>query len=559
MGKQHFASLLSDFPKEITMSLTIPQIVKNLVDVSDIEYDRRYSRVAKLHKYWSRKPWFVIDRYIEKYSQKNHLVLDPFCGSGIIGLQSVLAGRNFIGYDLNPFAAFLAKNSLRIAYDKDSFADDLLAIDRVVREEIMSLYAVRGRYVLYTILGKKNTKDYNAVLADGDFRNKKKVGLTKSELNPTVVFPKNLKYPDKDFPEKFYKDRFSYKGVKRVSDMFTNRNLFALALLYTAINELPLKNRDLLMLAFTNTLLHVSKLKAENVRPLGVNNFWIPDDFIEENVWWRFVDRAENVKMAKQVIAEKALKNKVSKPVSKIYNKSSLKMSEIKPSSVDYLITDPPYGDTIQYSELSYIWNCWLEKEFDIKNEVIINPVQKKGVNEYYDQLTAFVGEVRRVLKKDAYFTLAFHNKDLKIWISLAELIKDHGMELVDVSSYDTFGSPYNKNWAKFSPKSDFYVTFINSQKKATEANKKTIYPAEIASEIVQHLGENNGKLFNLNKAYDLFVGVVISKIFDGWRIGEHEGLNIEHITNLFRDGQPTEKKRRGKTIQPSLFKLQRV
>ncbi len=541
------------------MSLTISQIVNNLVDVNDIKYDRQYSRVAKLHKYWSRKPWFVIDQYIEKYSKKDHVVLDPFCGSGIIGLQSVLANRNFIGYDLNPFAVFLAKNSLQIGYNKTSFEEDFSAIEHAVREKIMPLYAIKDKYILYAILGKKNSKDYNAVIADDNFRNKQKVSLTKNELEPTVKFPKNLKYPDKDFPEKFYKDRFSYKGVKRVSDMFTNRNILALALLHTTINELSLKNRDLFMLAFTNTLLHVSKLKAENVRPLGVNNFWIPDDFIEENVWWRFVDRVENVKMAKQVISEKALRNKVFKPVYKIYNKSSLKMSEIKPSSVDYLITDPPYGDTIQYSELSYIWNCWLEKEFEIENEVIINPVQNKGVNEYYNQLTAFVGEAKRVLKKDAYFTLAFHNKDLKIWISLAELIRDHGMGLVDISSYDTFGSPYNKNWAKFSPKSDFYVTFINSQKKVKATNKKIICPKEIADEIVRCLGENNEKLFSLNKAYDLFVGVVISKIFDEFQISEHERLSLEHITNLFHDVPQVKKKQQIEFVQPALFELQHI
>lgn len=541
------------------MSLTISQIVKNLVDVNDIKHDRKYSRVAKLHKYWSRKPWFVIDQYIDKYSKKNHVVLDPFCGSGIIGLQSVLANRNFIGYDLNPFAVFLAKNSLQVGYDKISFEEDFSAIEQAVREKIMPLYAINDKYILYTILGKKNGKDYNAVIADSNFRNKQKVSLAKSELEPTVKFPKKLKYPDKDFPDKFYKDRFSYKGVKRVSDMFTNRNILALALLHTAINELSLKNRDLFMLAFTNTLLHVSKLKAENVRPLGVNNFWIPDDFIEENVWWRFVDRVGNVKVAKQVIADKAIQNEVTKPVSKIYNKSSLKMSEVKSSSVDYLITDPPYGDTIQYSELSYIWNCWLEKEFEIENEVIINPVQNKGVNEYYNQLTAFVGEARRVLKKDAYFTLAFHNKDLKIWINLAELIRDHGMELVDISSYDTFGSPYNKNWAKFSPKSDFYVTFINSQKKTKVTNKKTIHPDEIANEIVKCLGKNNGKLFNLNKTYDLFVGVVISKIFDGYQVADHEKLGIEHITNLFHDVPPVKKKPQRDSVQPALFKLQHI
>jgi len=541
------------------MALKISQIVNNLIDVSDFKHDRKYSRVAKLHKYWSRKPWFVIDQYVQKYSKENHLILDPFCGSGIIGLQSVLANRNFIGYDLNPFAVFLAKNSLQVGYNQSSFEDDFSAIERTVREKIMPLYAVKDKYILYTILGKKNSKDYNAVISNHNFQNKQKVSLSKKELEPTIKFPKNLKYPDKDFPEKFYKDRFSYKGVKRVSDMFTNRNVLALALLHTAINELPLKNRDLFMLAFTNTLLHVSKLKAENVRPLGVNNFWIPDDFIEENVWWRFVDRVENVKMAKEVIAEKASQNNVSKPTSKVYNKSSLKMSEIKDGSVDYLITDPPYGDTIQYSELSFIWNCWLEKDFDIEKEVIINPVQNKGVNEYYNQLAAFISEAKRVLKKDAYFTLAFHNKDLKIWISLAELIRDYGMELVDISSFDTFGSPYNKNWAKFSPKSDFYVTFINRDKKVSKKNSKKVYPHQIASEITKYLGKNNGKLFNLNKAYDVFVGVVISKIFDGSQVAEHERLSIENITNLFRESTPPTQNHVKSGVQQKLLNFEHI
>ncbi|MBU3964747.1 hypothetical protein KJ562_03455, partial [Patescibacteria group bacterium] len=474
----------------------------------------------------------------------------------IIGLQSVLADRNFIGYDLNPFAVFLAKNSLKISYNQTSFEKEFAVIKDAVSEKIMALYKTKNKYILYTILGKKNSKYYNAVIADDNFLNKEKVSLPKSDLEPTVKFPKSLKYPDKDFPAKFYKDRFSYKGVSRVSDMFSKRNLLSLALLHTSINELPLKNKNLFMLAFTNTLLHVSKLKAENVRPLGVNNFWIPDDFIEENVWWRFVDRIKNVKMAKEVIAEKASQNKISKPISKIYNKSSLNMSEIKGASVDYLITDPPYGDTIQYSELSYIWNCWLEKEFDIENEVIINPVQKKGRNEYYNQIVSFIGEVNRVLKKDAYFTLAFHNKDLKIWISLAELIRDHGMELVDISSYDTFGSPYNKNWAKFSPKSDFYVTFRNSQKDIKNYNQKRVYPHEIANEITKCLGKKNGKLFNLNKAYDLFVGVVISKIFDGSQVAEHEKLSIENITNLF---QEITQHKNNEVVQQRLLKLEHV
>jgi len=230
-------------------------------------------------------------------------------------------------------------------------------------------------------------------------------------------------------------------------------------------------------------------------------------------------------------------------------------MSEIKDGSVDYVITDPPYGDTIQYSELSYIWNCWLEKEFNIEKEVIINPVQDKGVNEYYNQLVSFIGEVKRVLKKNAYFTLAFHNKDLKIWISLAELIRDHGMELEDISSFDTFGSPYNKNWAKFSPKSDFYVTFIN-RRVVKKLTPKKIYPRQIANEITKYLGKNNGKLFSLNKAYDVFVGVVISKIFDGSQVADHERLSIKNITNLFQ--KATDNQNKG-IVQQKLLNFEHI
>ena len=518
------------------MALKVKQILNNIIDESSIKYDKNYSRVAKLHKYWSRKPWYVIDQYINKYSKPDQLVLDPFCGSGIIGLQAVMGNRHFIGYDLNPIAVFIAKNSLQINYDMELFHKEFCSIQDRVKEEIMKIYKVKNNYILYTILGKKNGKAYNAVVSNKEFQGKEKILLTEIFLNPSVVFPDNFKFPDKDFPSKFYKDRFSYKGVKRVSDMFTKRNLLALSLLYNTIIELKLKNKDLFMLAFTNTLLHVSKLKAENVRPLGVNNFWIPDDFIEENVWWRFIDRVKNIKLAKDAIANKAENNKINKiPESKIYNKSSLKMSEIKSRSIDYLITDPPYGESIQYSELSFIWNCWLEKEVDIKEEVIINPVQGKGIKEYYVQLALFLNEAKRVLKKDAYFTLAFQNKDLKIWITISKLIRDQGMELIDIASYNTFGSPYNKNWAKFSPKSDFYVTFKNICKPSKRAKLKAVYPSDIVEEIYKYLETDDKYFLSPNKAYDLFVGIVINKIFEGFEITNHGKLNIENIMSLFQ------------------------
>ena len=32
----------------------------------------------------------------------------------------------------------------------------------------------------------------------------------------------------------------------------------------------------------------------------------------------------------------------------------------LKPASVDYIFTDPPYGAFISYLDLSILWNHWL-------------------------------------------------------------------------------------------------------------------------------------------------------------------------------------------------------
>ena len=42
-------------------------------------------------------------------SQSSDLVLDPFCGSGTVALEAVLAKRRAVAFDCNPLAQFIAK------------------------------------------------------------------------------------------------------------------------------------------------------------------------------------------------------------------------------------------------------------------------------------------------------------------------------------------------------------------------------------------------------------------------------------------------------------------
>ena len=115
--------------------------------------------------------------------------------------------------------------------------------------------------------------------------------LTKIETEQITTW-----YPQVAFPEKFIKDRITYKGIQYIHQIFTSRNLKALSWIFEGINQINDETiRGLLTLAFSNTLLHASKLTAENVRPMAVNSYWIPDDWIEENVWYRFSERVKLV------------------------------------------------------------------------------------------------------------------------------------------------------------------------------------------------------------------------------------------------------------------------
>ncbi len=511
-------------------------------------YDKEFNRVAKIHKYWSRKPFNLVEDCILTYSQKGQVVLDPFCGSGSTGLGTILNHRKYIGYDLNPTAIFITNSTLDLEFNCKEFSKELAKLETDIKRQIMDLYSCgNDTYIIYGLIGK-NTNDYNAVVGDYAFSNKRKIQITTELLFFEPTFPEDTYYPDENFPTKFYKDRFSYKGIHKVSEMFTKRNLYALSILYNYIEEANFKYKDLLRLAFSNTLLHVSKLKSENVRPLSVNNYWLPDDCIEENVIWRFLDRAKNVAEAKKQVIKRAKSNGVSSAKYELYNQSSINLENISNNSIDYIITDPPYGDAIQYSELSFMWNCWLKNTYQIKDEVIINPEQNKGANEFKNQIHIFINNAYRVLKENGKFTLCFQNKDVSIWLDMILHIKSIGFALEDIRIYDTFGSPYNKHWAKFSPKADLYVTFSKSHRRIE--NTENITPEQIISEI---FSKCDPLQLDMNHCYDLFVASAINEIFSGKQIINAEKWNLKQIVNIYEQKFRTIEKRNTTSVQCEL------
>ncbi|UCG90750.1 MAG: site-specific DNA-methyltransferase, partial [Candidatus Heimdallarchaeota archaeon] len=77
-----------------------------ITDLAKPERDKGYTRTFYSYpaKFLSKLPRGLIERF----SKKEELIFDPFVGGGTTGLEAMLLERQFIGYDINPFAILVS-------------------------------------------------------------------------------------------------------------------------------------------------------------------------------------------------------------------------------------------------------------------------------------------------------------------------------------------------------------------------------------------------------------------------------------------------------------------
>jgi putative DNA methylase len=112
--------------------------------------------------------------------------------------------------------------------------------------------------------------------------------------------------------------------------------------------------------------------------------------------------------------------------------------------SFDLVITDPPFGELMQYSELSDFFYVWLRlvlkdsypQLFDPPYtpkalEVVTNPYRNEDPTAFYQRLlTTCWREAARLMKPGAILAFSFHHEKDEPWISVLESLFDAGLYL---------------------------------------------------------------------------------------------------------------------------------
>ncbi|KUH99818.1 hypothetical protein AU188_18200 [Mycobacterium sp. IS-3022] len=110
------------------------------------------------------------------------------------------------------------------------------------------------------------------------------------------------------------------------------------------------------------------------------------------------------------------------KSVIDVVNGSSTNLA-LANDTVDYVFTDPPFGDFIPYAEINQVNEVWLGEVTNRTNEVIVSRAQGKGIGEYHRLMGDVFSEVARVLKPAGAVTVVFHASKPEIWRALGEAL----------------------------------------------------------------------------------------------------------------------------------------
>ena len=522
-------------------------------------------------KYWGKKPHNIWNEYIRHYTPKDGVFLDPFSGSGLSVLEAIKAGRKAIGFDLNPLTSFQLE-VLTSDFDLNLFKKevnsivDKIKIDDIYRKYFYSKSRYSDNLVEVQHFKWKDNSLYELGLfshTDDEIKDKRYLATPNNEdaklLSEFDSIDLAYEYPNEPFPDSpsFSANFIKCIGGNNISKLWTKRSLYILSLIFKNIiivkNEMVKKQ---LLFGFIQSLHLCSKMcvprNAASNRSFstswGRSAYLCASRKMEMNPLYIFKGSC----LDKQSVKSALLNNKAYLNKEKIILKNvsySNKAKNIKSNfdlkygtvdintiddflgekSVDFIMTDPPYGGLIQYLDLSYLWLSWLkiyDKKFMPNFEAEITIKKDKVPKDIYKlRFTNALKKLHRVLKDEGKIVFTFHNKEIDVWNIFLNSIKEAGFTIEKVihqqnrrSGESVVANPYGTSGT------DFYIRCSKSKFTSFKTDKEEFEHIVLTSAINIIASRNEATPYQF-----LFNGIIADISSKGFDIEDYDH-NIENI-----------------------------
>ncbi|MBI1278446.1 MAG: DNA methylase [Anaerolineaceae bacterium] len=248
-----------------------------------------------------------------------------------------------------------------------------------------------------------------------------------------------------------------HKGITHLHHFYTSRNFLAVATLWDLANAFPENVRDALKLLVLSYNSSHSTLMTRVVVKNGQGDFVITGSQsgvlyisglpIEKNVFEGVSRKIKTLKQSFALIHGSAGKVKV-------HNRSSEDIN-LPNSSIDYVFTDPPFGDYIPYAEINQINELWLGTTTDRSKEIIVSDAQGRSVAEYSNMIGKVFKEISRLLKPNGLATIVFHSARSEIWRALTQSYSGAGLVVRASTILDKLQASFKQTVSEGSVKGD--------------------------------------------------------------------------------------------------------
>lgn len=257
--------------------------------------------------------------------------------------------------------------------------------------------------------------------------------LEKIALLPVPALVPTDRFPDCQMTRV---GRMKTTNSSSVHFMFLGRSSQALGLLWKTANAYP-NRRIRKMLIFMaeqaiwgmSTLARYTPTHFSQVNQYLSGVYYVGSQIVECSPWYILDGKLSRLVKAFQTL--KAVRE------GSVVSTGSASHLPISDSCIDYIFTDPPFGENIYYADLNLLVESWHGVKTRVDSEAIVDRVRQKSVIEYQRLMQKCFGEYYRVLKPGHWMTVVFSNSRAAVWNAIQVALQETGFVVAEVTALD--------------------------------------------------------------------------------------------------------------------------
>ncbi len=292
-------------------------------------------------------------------------------------------------------------------------------------------------------------------------RFEKKLDKADRELLSRIdTLPLPPEVPTERFPVEhmYHGSRIGPKGFTHLHHFYLPRAAQAMGLLWRRANQHPaLEIRDALLFWVEQAAQGLTILNRHHVIGKANVNQWLTGVYYipsahEETSYWRILEG----KLDRLV---STFQNFRSQAGLAAINTGTAANLSIPDSSVDYVFTDPPFGENIFYADLNFLIEAWHGVFTDARPEAIIDKFKNKALPEYQQLMQRCFSEYHRVLKPGHWMTVVFSNSKASVWNAIQVALQQAGFVVAEVTALDKVQGSYRQVTSTTAVKQDLVIS----------------------------------------------------------------------------------------------------